>query len=76
MNVGLIISLMICGFVLTFIIVGGIYSYSNEKKDWNNGHCSKCHNKWKSFDMDLQGGRGYKCLCGRYIWISYHSIDK
>lgn len=46
-----------------------------EKKKFNNGICSKCGGKWERFDTDSQGGRGYRCECGRYIWITY-KVDK
>ena len=45
-----------------------------EKKAWNNGTCQETGQKWKYFDTDSQGGRGYKsgeCV----IWVSYPGID-
>lgn len=46
-----------------------------EMKAWNNGICKKCGGKWRQFDTDSQGGRGYKCDGGHYEWISY-PVDK
>ena len=52
------------------------FGYRHEKKLWNNGWCPQCNNIWRSFDMDSQGGRGYRCDCPhRHIWISYAGID-
>ncbi len=65
------------GIVLLIImIVGGIQGYKNEKKIWNKGLCLSCGSKWRNFDTDSQGGRGYNCDCKRTIWISWKSIDK
>jgi len=61
--------------VVCLFAVGIRWVYRSEKRDWNGGFCSVCHSPWILFDRDSQGGRGYTCLCGRYIWISY-SIDK
>lgn len=52
------------------------FGYRHEKMLWNNGWCPECNNIWRGFDMDSQGGRGYKCDCrSRHIWISYPGID-
>ena len=51
------------------------YARKLEIKDWNGGKCS-CGGKWKQYDTDSQGGRGYECpLCFKGIWITYHSVD-
>lgn len=54
-----------------------VYAALGEKKLWNGGTCPLCQNAWIKFDVDSQGGRGYKCSCApaRYIWISY-SVDR
>ena len=64
-------------FILMCIMaVGFITVRRNEKKDWNHGYCSMCGNKWIEYDMDSQGGRGYKCSSGKHsIWITYN-VDK
>ena len=57
-----------------FMVGGGILAYSYEKKAWNNGTCQETGQKWKYFDTDSQGGRGYKsgeCV----VWVSYPGID-
>ena len=48
-----------------------IYGRWSDAKAWNGGICPSCGNQWESFDMDSQGGRGYKCECGSGVWISY-----
>ena len=48
-----------------------------EKRDFNNGICPHCGNKLYFFDMDSQGGRGYKCeKCYYHTWVSYKTVDK
>ena len=63
--------------ILIIIFIAVIVSARrSEKKKWNNGECPKCKNKWRHFDTDSQGGRGYTCdKCNDVIWISYH-VDK
>ena len=58
-------------------VLGGIAirQMKHEQKRWNSGACRLCHSPWIRFDIDSQGGRGYKCACGCYIWISY-PVDK
>lgn len=60
---------------LLLMATGITWARYHEKKEWNNGHCSRCQSLWVCFDVDSQGGRGYKCLCGRHIWISY-KVDR
>jgi len=65
-------------FSILFSIVGScIWFFGKcwELKDWNNGFCGKCGEKWENFDTDSQGGRGYTCLDNHYIWCSYN-VDK
>ena len=59
--------------ILVLMFAGGLWQRNNEKRDYNKGFCPHCLTIWQSFDMDSQGGRGYKCECKprRYIWISY-----
>ena len=44
-----------------------------EASEYNGGFCTECPDSpMVSFDMDSQGGRGYRCdQCYRRIWISY-----
>jgi hypothetical protein len=58
----------------TIFVSGMIWQRNNEKRWWNNGVC-ECGSEWNGFDMDSQGGRGYKCDRQHYVWISYN-IDK
>ena len=66
--------------ILIILIIGFIVCASIgimlEKKDFNNGICPHCNNKLRNFDTDSQGGRGYKCNCGYYTWVSYNCVDK
>lgn len=60
-------------YILFFII---LFARSYERKTWNNGRCPDCGERWKYFDTDSQGGRGYYCSkCNKTIWISYN-VDK
>lgn len=64
--------------ILSIVIIGIYWAYRSEKKEWNGGYCNKCWNKWVHFDTDSQGGLGWTCKCGRYIWTSYiggHKCD-
>lgn len=57
--------------VLPFCLLGSRL----EGWQWHGGHCSRCGSPWRYFDTDSQGGRGYKCGCGRCIWVSWPSVD-
>ena len=46
------------------------------KNNFNNGVCPHCNRKLINFDIDSQGGRGYKCDCGYQTWVSYKCVDK
>lgn len=63
-----IIALLILIFALIMRI-----QFLSERKRWNNGICANCNNGyWKSFDMDSQGGTGYKCTnCNAHVWLDY-----
>lgn len=60
--------------VLFFLLVP-IRAIKSESKDWNNGISPYDGSKWKLFDRDSQGGRGYVDQSGNYIWISW-PVDK
>ena len=60
--------------ILVIMVIGGLWQRNNEKKSWNNGVCKKTGERWRCFDIDSQGGRGYKSG-GHCIWISY-GVDK
>ena len=61
--------------VVVFLVFGMIYARYSEKKNWNNGVCSKCGKPWMYFDIDSQGGRMYRCENWHYCDISYN-VDK
>jgi len=59
--------------MISLTIIGNIM----ERKLWNKGKCPDCNKKWRYFDTDSQGGKGYTCdKCDRTIWISWPFIDK
>ena len=60
--------------LLVLMFCGAIFQRNKEKKIWNNGISPYTYEKWKMFDMDSQGGRGYFDGKNR-IWISY-AVDK
>lgn len=62
-------------FVIILAILFVLMARNHERKTWNNGVCPNCCSTWEIFDVDSQGGRGYKCACRRYIWISY-AVDR
>lgn len=70
--------LLIIAIVLLIFVGCG---YFPEKIKWNNGYCPHCGSRWKQFDTDSQGGRGYMCsnrcaaTASTSIWISYPFID-
>lgn len=69
---------MECLFVLMFVLIfdtGILFARNRESKDWNNGISPYTNKPWVSFDMDSQGGRGYRDENGNTIWISYN-VDK
>jgi TM2 domain-containing membrane protein YozV len=67
-----IIFTIIVGVILLLLPVVG---YITELSQWNKGICEKTGGYWELFDIDSQGGRGYKSE-EHTIWISYPFIDK
>ena len=61
--------------IFTFLLIGYIGT-KIESKSFNSGLCPKCNTKFKHFDTDSQGGRGYKCNNQHYTWVSYPWIDR
>lgn len=61
------------GLILTTLAlatIGAAFCYRNEKRQWNSGVCARCNQPWTLFDVDSQGGRGYKCD-KHALWISW-----
>lgn len=54
----------------------GVLAYSYECWQWNNGISRFDCSKWRKFDTDSQGDRGYKDASGNIIWISWPNIDQ
>lgn len=72
---------MITFSICLICILGALFAYARhrEKILWNKGACFCGTGFWVSFDMDSQGGIGYKCSnprCNQHIWISYHGVTK
>ena len=60
--------------LFVFAVIMSVWAWYSEKRDWNNGVCLQTGEYWKYFDMDSQGGRGYRS--GEYVvWISHPGID-
>ena len=59
--------------VVTVLLVCVIpLGYFSEKRHWNEGVCPECGGFFRYFDIDSQGGRGYKCPdCGSVTWVSW-----
>lgn len=67
---------MISLFILFYsIYVVGVIAYCYECWQWNNGFSRFDGSKWRRFDVDSQGDRGYKDSSNNVIWISWFSID-
>ena len=66
-------SFLIC--ILIQIIIGVVLIRRYEKKEWNNGICPKCGDKWRLFDIDSQGGRMYRCNNWHFCNVSCN-VDK
>ena len=66
-------------WTISFIAVGILLiigTREHEKKSYNKGICPHCGSPLKLFDLDSQGGRGYKCISCHYVtWCSYN-VDK
>lgn len=50
---------------------GMFWARYQDRKLWNKGYCPRCFGRWEYFDMDSQGGRGYKCEGNHTAWISW-----
>jgi len=67
--------------IASVILICGIFFHAarrSECRAFNHGYCHQCGSPLQSFDMDSQGGRGYKCRsCPNYtIWVSYPNVDR
>jgi hypothetical protein len=67
-----VVAILIAVALFILLIFSG---YFYEKKRWNNGICPQTGKPWECFDVDSQGGRGYKS--GDFsIWISFPGLDR
>ena len=70
-------------FLIIFLIVpvilwvlGCFYGAYAENVDWANGACSCGRGFWIHFDVNSQGGFGYKCSvpnCNHVTWQSWRT---
>lgn len=68
---------MIGLFLLFYgIYIIGVIAYSFECWQWNDGISRIDGSKWRCFNVDSGGDRGYRDSSGNVIWISWPSIDK
>lgn len=63
----------ICKIIVTTIIalvIGCIISliYCRQEKEWNNGYCKECGEKWELFDVE-RGTYYYKDSNGHITWF-------
>lgn len=64
-------------FIVVLLLIIPSIAMTWEKRDFNNGKCTHCNTSLRCFDMDSQGGRGYKCdKCNYITWVSYNCVDK
>lgn len=67
---------VVAGLIIVALLLFFSFSdYSYEKKKWNNGICPQTGKPWECFDVDSQGGRGYKSG-DFHIWISFPGLDR
>lgn len=63
--------------IVIFSVVGYIMGPRSEAKRFNGGVCPLCGEKFRYFDTDSQGGRGYTCdNCMYTTWVSYNRVDR
>lgn len=74
-----IISLIICGGLVSFVVGGILYYMLKEKREWNKGICRKCGNPWiyqsSEVDYELTEKRIYLCKEGHMCEMTYE-FDK
>ena len=67
-----LIQFVIYGLIVLAVIIGSIWCYIQEKKDFNDGVCPPCGKPLVHFDDDSQGGQGWCCYdCKRFVWITW-----
>lgn len=71
-DVAIVVFGLFFGFMLFMLIASVIY----QRRIWNKGVSKHDGTRWKLFDIDSQGGRGYVDESGNYIWIDVPFLDK
>lgn len=59
-------------FLFYGIYVVGVLAYCYEHWQWNDGISRFDGSKWRYFDTDSQGDRGYRDSSNNVIWISWN----
>ena len=64
--------------IITLVVFGVIYVSGriHDLRVWNNGICEASGFRWKRFDTDSHGNRGYTDGQGHYCWISHKDVDQ
>lgn len=71
------ISILVGSILLALFVSFWVYSYFSEKKEWNGGWHRECGGRWRTFDMDSQGGVGHTCTkCNATIWTGFTSVSQ
>lgn len=56
--------------------VGALWAIRADRRCWNKGVCPTCGRPWRNFDTDSQGGLGYTCGNGHYLWIGWPHVTR
>ena len=68
--------MLLSGAALACLIAVPYLGIRMETKAYNGGKCPECKTRWRQYDVDSQGGRGYTCdTCPRGCWVSYNRVD-
>lgn len=62
--------LVVFGFMLAGLELGGLFAARSEQRRWNGGVCRTNGTRWEIFDVDSQRGRGYRAG-DEVLWVSY-----
>ena len=72
-----LLCIIIIIIIIMLLIPGTIWAIKSEKRDFNNGICPRCNNKYRLMDYTSHGDRLYICdKCNSVIFVSYKCVDK
>lgn len=63
--------MLIVWVFLALTLISAAVCWISEAREWNGGVCGKSGLRWRLFDRDSQGGRGYTDDAGNYCWVSW-----